>query len=83
MAILDYLIGLYQQKGCSKQFHKMLCRSLFFNQVDGLKPATLLKKITWHMFISNSTSRERESSSEQMTEILLKRKPLELLLISR
>ena len=83
MAIIGYLIGLYLQKGCSKKFHKMLCRSLFFIQIDILKPATLLTKRTWHMSISNGTSRERETRSEKVTKILLKQKRFELLLISR
>ena len=27
---------------------KHLCQSLFFNKVEGLRPATLLKKRLWH-----------------------------------
>ena len=29
---------------------KHLCQSLFFNEVPGLRPATLLKKKLWHIF---------------------------------
>ena len=40
------------KKGIVKNFTKFtgkhLCQSLFFNQVAGLRPATLLKKRLWH-----------------------------------
>ena len=40
------------RKGVLKNFAKFtgkhLCKSLFFNEVAGLRPATLLKKRLWH-----------------------------------
>ena len=42
----------YVKKGVLRNFTKFtgnhLCRSLFFNKVEGLSPATLLKKRLWH-----------------------------------
>ena len=32
----------------TKFTRKHLCQSLFFNKVEGLRPATLLKKKLWH-----------------------------------
>ena len=44
--------GYSVKKGILKNFTKFtekhLCQSLFFNQVAGLRPATLLKKRLWH-----------------------------------
>ena len=43
---------LFCKKGVLRNFTKFtgkhLCYSLFFNKVEGLKPATLLKKRPWH-----------------------------------
>ena len=40
------------KKGVLKNFSKLtgkhLCKSLFFNKVESLRPATLLKKRLWH-----------------------------------
>ena len=40
-------------KKCFRNFAKFtgkhMCKSLFFNKVAGLRPATLLKKRLWHM----------------------------------
>ena len=40
------------QKGVLKNFTKFtgknLCQSLFFNEVAGLRPVTILKKRLWH-----------------------------------
>ena len=33
---------------------KLLCQSLFFNKVAGLRPATLLKKRLWHIVVSQN-----------------------------
>ena len=44
------------KKGVLRNFAKFkgkhLCRSLFFNKVAGLRPATLLKKRLWHRFFA-------------------------------
>ena len=36
-------------KNFTKSTGKHLCQSLFFNEVEGLTPATLLKKRFWHI----------------------------------
>ena len=43
---------VFCKKGALKNFAKFtakrLCQSLFFNEVAGLRPATLLKKRLWY-----------------------------------
>ena len=43
---------VFYKKGVLENFtkftEKLLCQSLFFNKVAGLRPATLLKKRLWH-----------------------------------
>ena len=43
---------VFCKKGVLRNFAKFtgkhLCQSLFFNKVEGLRPATLLKKRLWH-----------------------------------
>ena len=45
---------MFHEKGILKNFAKLkgkhLCQSLFFNNVAGIKPATLLKNRLWHGF---------------------------------
>ena len=44
--------GLFCRKGALRNFAKFtgkhLCQSLFFDKVEGLRPATLLKRRVWH-----------------------------------
>ena len=47
---------VFCEKGVLRNFAKFtgkhLCKSLFFNKVAGLRPATLLKKRLWHRCFS-------------------------------
>ena len=47
---------VFYQKGLLRNFTKFTgkhqCQSLFFNKVEGVKSATLLKKILWHRCFS-------------------------------
>ena len=52
---------LFCKKGVLRNFAKFtrkhLCKSLFFNKVAGLRPATLLKKRLWHRYLKNNSRR--------------------------
>ena len=45
---------VFRKKGALRSFAKFtgkyLCRSLCFNNVTGLRPATILKKRVWHRY---------------------------------
>ena len=67
---------VFCNKGVLKNFTKLpgkqLCRSVFFNKVAGLRPATLLKKKPWHRcFPVNSVKLLRTTFSQNTSWRLL------------
>ena len=63
--------GFSVKKGVLRNFAKLtgkhLCQSLFFNKVEGLRPATLLKKRLWHRCEFCAISRNTFSTEHLQT----------------